>query len=376
MADMLEELERMTSTKAIHTLDARDHVMLEVLRDYLDLNPRQMQQTIQTLRCEIEAELSKKGISYSKLRSALVPDRKRREIALVFDSTLTNSGSYGYEIFEQVIPLLDKKSNHSILVGDYLDRPGYSAHIRSAFDESVELRYQVNFRHPTQFYIVYLNNLTETMMRSIVDGLTGYDPFVGFADTTFNSRFKVYLSTMLVRLGVKHGTIIIQGHEPDRDSDEDLNMCGYPFEKSGYTCRSINDDLMGVFLSYKIERPVSKGFESDTELSLNAISTSPSSLADFEIEVADAKLKYVKENKVGSVERAGLENISAKELADLIRTKIAASYIYNLEFLDAHNVAKFNIILELETEHGERTRLLASLSYEPERKSLRLLTLF
>lgn len=154
-------------------------------------------------------------------------------------------------------------------------------------------------------------------------------------------------------------------------------MCGYPFEKAGFTCRSISSDLAGVLLSYKIERPVLPGFEVDTEFALNAISLLPLPLDDFHIQVEEAKLEYVKSIKSGSIERAGLEAITSAELAELIREKILASYIYNLVFLEAHNVAKFNIIIEIPSGLLlEPTRLLAALEYMPEQKTLRLLTLF
>lgn len=363
--------------KPIHTLNARGNIMLEVLRDYFGLNPHHMQREIQAMRHKLEETLEKKGISYDKLKSALVPDRKRREIALVFDTESIESSWYGCEVFERLIPLLEKKSNHSILVGDYLDRPGQADQLFSAFEEAVQLRRRVEFNHPTQFFVVYLNNLTDAMVRRFDDGLAGYRAYVGYADTTYASMFKFYLSTMLVNLCVKHGAVIIQGHESDRDEDEDVNMSGYPFEDSGFTCRSISSDLEGVFLTYKIERPVFPGFEVDTEFALNAISLLPMPLDNFSVEVEEAKLAYVKANKSGSVERAGLEAISAAELAALIKAKISGSYIYNLEFKEEYNVAKFNIIIELPSEpSGKSMRLLASLEYKPEQISLKLITLF
>lgn len=80
---------------------------------------------------------------------------------------------------------------------------------------------------------------------------------------------------MLVNLCIKHGKVILQEYELDRDNTEDVNTCGYPFEENGFVCRSINGDIMGVLLSYKIERPVFPGFESDTHFALNAVSTTP-----------------------------------------------------------------------------------------------------
>jgi hypothetical protein len=336
-----------------------------------------MHREIQGLRRLVEEALAEKGISYDKLKSALVPDRKRREIALVFDTLSIKSNWYGNDVFERIIPLFDKRSNHSILVGDYLDHQGQADQLFEAFEEAVQLRRDVEFRHPTQFYIVYLNNLTEAMVRRFDEGLLGYPAYVGYADMTYTSHFKIYLSTMLVNLGIKHGSVIIQPHEPDRPNTEDVNMCGYPFEEHGFICRSVSSDLEGVLLSYKIERPVFPGFEVDTEFALNAISLDPMDLDDFEIEVDDAKLAYIKTQKAGSIERSGLEPITSKELAELIRGKISGNYIYNLASDEERGVTKFNIILEVQSRIGPQpTRLLAALEYQPDRKRLRLITLF
>jgi hypothetical protein len=351
--------------------------MLEVIQQYFKLTPEHMFREIQGLRQAAENALKLKGISYDALKTALVPDRQRREIALVFDSMSIESESYGYDVFERLIPLLDKNSNHSILVGDYLDLPGQMEKLVSAFEEAVKLRRSVKFCHPTQFYIVYINNMTDLMVQNLEEGLKEYSAYVGIADMAYMSRFKIYLSTMLVNLCIKHGRIILQGHEPDRDNAEDVNMCGYPFEENGFVCRSINGDVMGVVLSYKIERPVFPGFETDTHFGLNAVSTTPLPLNDFAIQVEEAKLEYLKREKAGSMSRAGLASVDSAQLAALIRAKIQHSYIYNLSFNDEHNVIKFNVIVEIPGgKTSERTRLLAALEYQPEKKLLRLITLY
>lgn len=365
------------ATKSLHTLNARGNAMLEVIQDYFKLTPERIFREIQGFRQAVEDALTLKGISYDAIKTALVPDRQRREIALVFNSMSIESSSYGYDVFEHVIPLLSKNSNHSILVGDYLDRPRQVQELFSAFEEAVELRRSVEFHHPTQFYVVYINNLTDAMVKHLDEGLQGYEAYVGIADMTFMSRFKIYLSTMLVNLCIKHGKIILQGHEPDRKDAEDVNMCGYPFEENGYVCRSINGDVMGVALSYKIERPVFRGFESDTHFALNAVSITPLPLDDFDVQVEVAKLEYLQNEKAGSMARAGLASVDAAELAALIRAKVRDSYIYNLSFSAEHDVIKFNIIVEIpQSDTAERTRLLAALEYQPVKKVLRLITLY
>ena len=210
----------MTETEPIHTLNARGNVMLEVMRDYFKLKPHHMQREILGMRKMLVESLSKKGVDYAKLKSALVPDRKRREIALVFDTLSIESSWYGLEVFQHVIPLLEKKSNHSILVGDYLDRPGQADQIFSAFEEAVRLRRSIEFRHPTQFYIVYLNNLTDAMIHHFDEGLAAYEAYVGYADTTHASMFKYYLSTESTCARPQRG--IKQGFAPLSKAASDL----------------------------------------------------------------------------------------------------------------------------------------------------------
>ncbi|WP_157382326.1 hypothetical protein [Burkholderia ubonensis] len=367
----------MAIIKSIHTLNARGNVMLEVMRDYFKMTPNHMFMEIQRMRQSIEEALAKKKIIYDNLKSALVPSQNRRDIALIFDTTKIDSSWYGADVMGRVIPLFEEKSNHSVLLGDYLDRPNQMERLFEAFAETVEPRRLIEFRHPTQFFVVYVNNLTDAMVKRLDEGLACYSAYAGIADMTYGSVFKTYLSTMLVNSFIKHGRIIIQGHEPDRDPREDVNMNGYQFEENGYACRSVCGDLMGVMLSYKIERAVYPGFEVDTEFALNSIGLAPADLNEFEIEIAAEKLEYLKSEKSGSVARAGLEETTIEALSELIREKISASYIYNLTFLEQHNVAKFNIIIELPGREGRpATRLLAALACEQSRKVLRLLTLF
>ena len=366
----------MAETLPIHTINARGNIMLEVMRSHFAMSPEQMFREIQGMRRSVDAALSFKNVNYSDLRSALVPSQERNEVALIFDTLKIDDNWYGNDVFKRIIPLLDKRSNHSVLVGDYLDRKGQEEQLFKAFQSAVLPRRPIEYRYPTQFYIVYINNVTSEMIQTLDKGLYDYPAYAGFADMTYISMFKIYLSTMLINLFVKKGRTIIQAHESDCDDGEDYNMCGYPFEENGFICRSINDDLAGVLLSYKIERPVYSGFEEDTEFALNAIGMDVHCIADFQVELAEAKLKYLKENKSGSMARAGLEKVSAEELAELIREKISHNYIYDLSFVPEHNVRKFSTVLELKPPGGGATRLKATLAYEPNKKNLRLITLY
>jgi hypothetical protein len=327
------------------------------------------------MRNRVAKILKGKGIAYEDLKAALVPDRKKNEIALVFDSGRIDSSWYGEEVFKRIIPLLDPQTKNSILTGDYIGENNKQEILFEAFNESVYPLRMVNYIHSSQFFIVYINNLTDSAFKKLVDGLADYEAFIGFSDTTYQSRFKTFLSTMLVNLCVKSGRVVIQGHEDDRSDDENLNVSGYPFEENGYKCVSLQATLFDVLLSYKIERPIYPGFEDDTDFSLNAVTTNILRFDDFEIQVEEAKLNYLKSQKAGSLKYAGLEAVTKTELQDIIRGKLLSSYIYNMCYLAEHKTTKFNIILELVGVDREPFRLLASLEYQSDSRMLRLITM-
>ena len=107
--------------------------MLEVMRDYFSVSSKRMLEEIQSMRQIVEDMLVKKGIRYEDLKTALVPDSKRRDIALVFDSCAAGGGWYGHAVFKKLIPLLDVQAKHSILAADYLGRqPQTGATVRGA----------------------------------------------------------------------------------------------------------------------------------------------------------------------------------------------------------------------------------------------------
>jgi len=360
--------------KSIHTLDARGNIMLEVMRDHFDLSPRIMHREIQSMRNVIETVLDSKGISYDALKTALVPDRKRKEIALVFDTTKIDDDWYGLEVFKQYMPIFDKDSSHSVLVGDY--GGGSQSRLAGAMSDAVQFVRPTEWAHSTQYYIVYINNLSPAMFERFASEMIAYHPYVGYADTSSTSTFKSCLSGQLVNCFVKHKDVILQGHEDDRPNEENINMNGYPYEEYGYQCRSVQSMYGGVFLSYKIERPIIPGFEVDTEFSLNAVTDTPSTLAGFNVEVEEAKLTYLQTVKSGSLEKAGLQDVTADELERIIASKVAASYIYNMAHDSQHNTTKFNVMLELPVKGHNSVRLLAALEYIPDQKRLRLITLY
>lgn len=360
------------SKTAIHTVDARDNIMLQFVRDQFDVSPAVMHREIRGLHAETVRLLAAKGIDYAKLNKALVPQPDRREIALVFDTLHMQESWYGLPIHKRLLPALHRKSSRSILCGDYIGEVPQSL-MRARLLHELNVVRSFEYRHGTQFYIVYVNNLSDAMFTSLDQAFRDFEPYVGYADMTFLSPLKIHLSLALVNSYIQHGNVIIGQHEDDAPPDEDWNLPGYPFEDYGYRLRSIAGDPFGVLLSYKIERPVFPGFEEDTEFSLNALHPTPMPLAEMDIHITEERFEYL-EGTPGHGVRAG-EAGTVDELKALIREKIEHNYIYDMVFDAEWNVSRFNVVLQLGSGAG-RYRVRAGLKYQPEAKQLELITLY
>ena len=363
---------------AIHTLDARDHVMLEVMRDVLD-HP-DMLTYIQGELAQTDQILKSKGINYTELKTALVPNTQKREIVLVFDRNLIPPGWYGYSVHSKIIPLIPRDSNHSILAGDYIDNRGMQEVLHKMLLDNLRLASdrKLEYQHSSQYYFVYFNNVSNAIIAKFHTGLSDYEPYVGYIDLTFASPMKTYISSILINIGLKHRKFIIRGFE---DGKEDINISGYPYEENGFVCKCTAETQFMLFLSYKIERPVYPGFETDTEFSLNAINPTFLPLSKLDIRVDIEKFKYLLTEKTGSLKRAGLIADTPENLKALIREKISSNYIYNLSYDKEHDTTKFDILLEtppVDNSSSENTpiRIMVALEYMPTDQTLRLITLY
>lgn len=159
----------------IHTLNARGNGMLEVIRDYFGLSPERMLFEIQGMREQVAHALKSKGVNYDNLRTALVPDREKLEIALIFDTMKIEDGWYGYQVFKRIMPLLDTRTKNSILVGDYIRENSQQEALFEAFCEAVCPVRRIDYQHSSQFYVVYINNLTDSAFQKLADGLIDYE---------------------------------------------------------------------------------------------------------------------------------------------------------------------------------------------------------
>lgn len=363
--------------KTIYTLDARENVMLEVLKEYSKLSDKEIFQEINNAFLELQKILNLKNIEYKNLKTALIPNSRRHETVLVFDTTKIESSWYGLEVFKQIIPLFDKKSNHSVLCGDLIGKNEIQLKLRDELAHNLEHKKPYVYQHSTLFFLVYMNNLSDKMLSDFISGLTNYDSFIGSLNFDCASFLKTYTSFYLARSFIKHKNLVIQAHPDDVDITENENTSGYPFEELGYAFSSIPNMYFDLFLSYKIERPVFEGFDSDTLFSINSISTNPALISDLEIELNENKLIYLFENHGASLVRAGFANLSIEQTKNIIREKINSNYIFNMSFNEEFDTAKFNIIIELPSQNNNHSaRILLSLEYKFDEKKIRVITIY
>jgi hypothetical protein len=355
----------------IFTLEGRGNIYLDILSDHFGLSSPHIYSEIHRSFRHLTTILEKKGIGYKNLKAALVPNIHRNERAFAFDWWKTDEINYGNPIIRSLLPTLHHNSTHSILCGDWIP----NAH----FDEILSMSPSIISRTHAYssgkigdtLYFVYINNLSTATAERLHAHLAALPHYVGSLNLDFFSPTKALLSNMLVRALIKHKNIILQGHEDDRDDDENVNLSPFNFESLGLAIRSVPLLLYGLFLSYKIERLKIQG-ERDSDFSLNALTPNPSTLSRLTVVLERDKLDYLREKKLGSLKISGLSELSAPEIANQIRSKIEHNYIYNLSRSSSGDSLKFNIVLEF----FGKTRRVCALEYRPEDHVLRVITFY
>jgi len=359
----------------ILTLNSRSYVLLEVVKNYFGLNTAQIKNEILTLHKETVVALKKKGVIYSQLKSALVPKTDKFEAAFIFDSRLINSYHYGMPVFRAFMPLLDKMVTQSVRVGDCLGSD--QKFIQNVIESSIFLCRELNYQHSSDYYCIYINNLSQHRIDLIHQGLSDFTGYIGYIPATQKPIVRFYLSTTLMSFFLKTGTKIITSHELDRLDHENVNIGGYPFDEFGYSHISIREDYFEMFLNYKIERPQLRNSDFDSEMALSSMSESYIPIEKCTLIIRESRYKYLIERKFGSLERAGLANGDINDLKKKIKEKIISNYIYNMNNSEEHNVMKFNLILEFVSSKSlYPIRLLSVFTYRPIEKEIELITMY
>lgn len=367
----------------IYTFDARYFLLYPTMKAALGLSEEEVYGVIRYEFERLQKQLVSKKISYDQLKGALIPNQEKDkfETCFVFDSAQIDSDDYGYYVFQKLLPLLDKESTYSILGGDYLDllskyHKGSQQVLHSEMNRALVRCHKSQYVYSNQYYLIYINRLTGGQRLKIVEGLYPYPWFTGFADVTYSSYFKNYISNILAPICIKNKNRVIMPHSPNYDENENFNMRGYPFESNGFKVFSVDDDSYGAFLSYKVESELPDA--EDVGFSLNALFPKFDSIEKLQLQLSDDKWgKYLTDKEKGKgkiLESLGYTCADKEEFKKKILTHIRTNYIYNLR-KNEYGDLLFNVCAELPTVHGNLRKTTIALKYHPDTGTMDVVTI-
>lgn len=358
---------------SILTVNARSNVGLTAARSAFDMKPAQFRRFIRDHHTVLNEELAEVGVRYEELSPALVPSTKRQEMALLFNVDLVDEHGYGYgaNIVEIILPHLGKDTTLSVLAGDILITPEATRELalRSGLIRSQHHDWGRQF-----IYCVYLNNLAESQRESLHRVLDGHPSYLGYVPATYGSHFRNVAGSQLATWFIKHKKRVIVDHGGDLPWVSSSNETGLPFEEHEFGIVSVNDQLFGPLLCYKIQTEVIPHYREDILVSLNAISDTPLPLEGFEILIPEAKYGYLTSKKGEILKIAGMDSHSREELTSVLRGQLENDYIYRLQH-NPDDTVQFTLILELPREASHPVKVAVGLKYLPETQTLSLVTL-
>lgn len=337
----------------------------------------QLFEDIQKMHAKLVSVLARKGIGYDELSGALVPRTDKNEAAFFFDLERSASQSLpGLECAQLLFRLLDRRSSHSVLVGEVFNWGSLSPQ-RLLQGEMVTAKGHPVFRAPPTSYVLYVNNLSDYALAQLHEGLSAHPGYLGYLPCTYSSLAKTYVTVQLASYAIKHRNTVILQHPGDVSNNVDTNETAHDFQAQGFNVRSIQDDYFGTFLRFKPQQILVAECDEDVLMSIRAISPMPADLKDFSVVIEESKMGYLREAKLGKLKRAGLEQLSSTQIEAEIRKRLCMCDLFNLEFRvePTYQVRKFNVMLEFPRTDGHPERVVAALEYRPATKTVKLITL-
>ncbi len=368
----------------IYTFDTKNFLLYPLMKSCFELNDKDVYEAIQDGFEILQKQLKAKGIDYTKLQGALIPnqDKDMYETCFIMDSMKIDCPNYGYYVFERLIPLLDKESTCSILGGDYIDilsdgNSEFQQILQVAMNDVLARCHESEYMHSSQYYLIYINRLTGNQRLKIVEGLLPFPWFTGFADLTYRSKFKTYISNILPCVCIKNRRKIIMPHPVDYPDNKNVNIIGFPFEDHGFSILSINDDSYQSFLSYKIESELPD--KEDISFAFNALFPKFDSIEKINLYVSDNRWDHYltdksKEKKGVLVELLGYTKKDKERFVSEIYKQICANYIYNLRKNEFDDLM-FNICIELPTVNNHLRKTTIALKYKPDIGEMEVVTI-
>jgi hypothetical protein len=346
-----------------------------IFGDYSKGDPRTFRDAMQREGAEIRRLLASRGVGYDQLKSALVPTQEGMQVAFLYDWWEHPGWNYAVAFAEQYLPHLRPTLRTSVFQGDtHAVRGGIP--IDALEDSLVRPRpQQVNWN--TQFG-VYFNNLRPGDVETLHAALTPDPRYSGYLDATYAGRVRNFLAATLPSMWIIHDRKVILSHGGDEPFVGSEDPVGFDLPEFGYEVVSLVDSYFEAFLSYKIEAEDADQAVDDRILSLAAITGQIVDVEDVDVVVPSDKLdRYLlrDENKLRLMTSIGLQDVTADELGEIVRTKLLQSYIYDFRFAP-DGTPLFAVAAEFEKPDGSTARRLLALKHDHASSRISLVSMY
>ncbi|WP_328732828.1 hypothetical protein OHT20_31500 [Streptomyces caniferus] len=361
----------------IHSVSTHNNLLLAAMRDRFNLPDRAFHRMMRADHRRLDHTLDELGISYNSLAKALIPDHRRREIALLFDSqvaSLSSNGFYGINVAEAWLSGLPRLRKgvpvNSILRGDLLHAPANM--VQAAMEKSVVYHRPYRVTYAQLVYCVYITNLSKEQAESLTSSAAEHPAYFGYADCTSRSTLKAHLALSLMNSGLRVGDMILEGV----CADGEPNGAGLPFEALGFTPTAVIDMLFMPFLGYRINSHLTGENREDNRSALATLSPDAAHLESPDIWMTPGRYGYLQDGKHrASMEQAGLLHLDQPALEVAVSKLAAQGHLYNLR-LDAYGNLLYTALVDVEVEHGRYQTFTIGLRFNPESKRVELMTFF
>ncbi|MFE2595991.1 hypothetical protein ACFXCZ_05730 [Streptomyces sp. NPDC059396] len=357
----------------IHSVTTHDNLLLAAMRNRFNLTDEAYHRRMRADHLHLSRALDELGIAYSSLAKALVPDHRRREIALLFDSKRSN-GLYAVDVTEAWVAGLPRPKKsvpvNSILRGDLLRAPAEK--VQAAMDKTVVYHRPYRVTYSELVYCVYVTNLSKAQADTLTSTAAEHPAYFGYADCTGRSTLKAFLGLSLMNSGLRVGDRILEGVYVD----EEPNSAGLPFEALGFTPTAVIDMLFLPFLGYRINSHLTGQNREDNRSALATLSPDAARLESPDIWMTPGRYGYLQDGKHrDSVEQAGLLHLDQPALEAAVSKLVAQGYLYNLR-LDKYGNLLYTALVDVEVEDGRYQTFTIGLRFNREDKRVELTTFF
>ncbi|MEU5219380.1 hypothetical protein AB0G79_24710 [Streptomyces sp. NPDC020807] len=362
----------------IHSITTHNNALLAAMRNMFKVTDGVFHRMMRTDHLRLTRTLDEMGVAYSGLAKALIPDHRRREIALLFDSavaSLSSNGFYGRHVAEAWISGLPRPRKgvpvNSILRGDLLEAPADA--VQTAMDRSVVYHRPFTVVHSLQVYCVYVTNLSEEQAKALTSTASEHPAYIGYADCTGRNVLKAHLGLSLMNSGLRVGDLILEGVS---EYGAKPNGAGLPFEALGFTPMAVIDTLFLPFLGYRINSHLTGQNREDSHSALATLSPDAAHLESPDIWMSRGRYGYLQDGKHrDSMEQAGLLHLDQPALEAAASKLVAQGYLYNLR-LDAYGNLLYTALVDVEVDGGRYQTFTIGLRFNPEDKRVELMTFF